>query len=126
MIDVDIRYLRSFLVVVEELNVTRAAARLHLTQQAVSTHVQQLERSLQVELLVRTSRGVLPTAAGEELATGGRPLLDDLARLAQRVRAVAETAGRDRRAGLLPPRHQPVRLERVDTVDDSSVGGRHR
>ncbi|WP_345433771.1 LysR family transcriptional regulator [Actinoallomurus vinaceus] len=38
---------------------TRAAERLHLAQQAVSTHIQQLERALGVTLLVRTSRGVV-------------------------------------------------------------------
>lgn len=96
MIDIDVRYLRSFLLVAEELNVTRAAARLHLTQQAVSTHIQQLEQALRVVLLVRTPRGVSLTAAGEVLAAGGRRLVADLAGLGQRVRAVAAAAGADR------------------------------
>lgn len=90
MSDIDIRQLRSFLVVAQELNITRAAARLHLTQQAVSTHIQQLERSLRVTLLVRTSRGVLLTPAGDELADGGKTVVNDLSELAERVRAIAE------------------------------------
>jgi len=89
VVEIEVRYLQSFLIVAEELNVTRAAARLHMTQQAVSTHIQQLERALKVVLLVRTSRGVLLTAAGQELAAGGRAIVGDLAGLADRVRAVA-------------------------------------
>lgn len=88
--ELDLRHLRSFLAVAQERSITRAGVALHLTQQAVSTHVQQLERSLGVALLVRTSRGVLLTPAGEELALGAAAVVDDLSRLVQRVRAVAD------------------------------------
>ncbi|CAL9459514.1 HTH-type transcriptional regulator HdfR [Actinosynnema sp. ALI-1.44] len=89
MSDIDLRHLRSFLAVARERSITAAGRALHLTQQAVSTHVRQLERALGVTLLVRTSRGVLLTAAGEELVTGGATVVDDVARLAERVRAAA-------------------------------------
>ena len=70
-------------------------ARLHLAQQAVSLHVQHLERALGATLLIRTSRGVLLTSAGEELAAGGATVVADLDGLAERVRAVADgQAGR--------------------------------
>ncbi|MGW5309264.1 LysR family transcriptional regulator [Nocardia thailandica] len=90
MSELDLRHLRSFLAVAERRSITRAGVALHLTQQAVSTHVRQLERALGVALLVRTSRGVLLTPAGEELALGGAAVVDDLARLVDRVRAVAD------------------------------------
>ncbi|MYW05291.1 LysR family transcriptional regulator [Streptomyces sp. SID3343] len=86
---IEVRLLESFLMVAQESNVTRAAARLHLTQQAVSSHVQQLEHALGVTLLVRTSRGVLLTPAGDELAAGGKAVVADLEALAERVREVA-------------------------------------
>ncbi|MEV5729720.1 LysR family transcriptional regulator [Streptomyces pharetrae] len=89
MSEIDLRHLRSFLAVARQRSITGAGAALHLSQQAVSTHVRQLERSLGVALLVRTSRGVLLTAAGEELAAGGATVVDDVARLAARVRAAA-------------------------------------
>jgi DNA-binding transcriptional LysR family regulator len=54
--------------VAQELNITRAAARLHLAQQAVSVQVKQLERALDTDLLVRNSRGVALTPAGAVLA----------------------------------------------------------
>lgn len=96
MHDPEIRHLRSFAVVAEELNVTRAASRLHLAQQAVSSHVQRLEQVLGVALFVRTSRGVELTAAGKELAAGLPSVLGDLSQLVGRVRA----AGGGRRGKL--------------------------
>lgn len=73
----DLRQLRAFVAVAEELNFSRAAERLHLGQQAVSKSVQQLERELGVELLERTTREVGLTAAGAALLDSGRPLLAD-------------------------------------------------
>lgn len=86
---IDIRHLTSFPAVAGERTITRAAARLHLTQQTVSTHVHRIERALGITLLVRTSRGVLLTPADAELAAGGQAVVDDLAAPANRVRAVA-------------------------------------
>lgn len=89
MADLELRHLRSFLAVARERNITRAAQSLHLAQQAVSGHIQQLERALGATLLVRTSRGVELTAAGEELAGGGAEVAGAVDALAERVRCVA-------------------------------------
>ncbi|MFF3749981.1 LysR family transcriptional regulator [Streptomyces sp. NPDC002018] len=94
--DIDPRLLRAFTVAAEELHFTRAAARLHVAQQALSRDVRRLERELGAELFVRTTRQVTLTADGERLlpyarrvlaaqdeliaacAGGARPLLVDL------------------------------------------------
>ena len=89
MNDLDTRLLRSFLVVAHEGTITRAAARLHIAQQALSAQVQQLERAFGATLLVRTSRGVRLTRAGDELLAGAEPLLAELDALGTRVRASA-------------------------------------
>ena len=60
----DLRQLRYFVAVAEELNYTRAAERLHLAPQALSATVQQLEATLGVRLLERTTRKVELTDAG--------------------------------------------------------------
>jgi DNA-binding transcriptional LysR family regulator len=60
----DLRQLRYFVAVAEELNYTRAAERLHLAPQAVSATVQQLEATLGLKLLERTTRKVELTDAG--------------------------------------------------------------
>ena len=71
----DPRLLRAFLAVVEELHFTRAAARLYIAQQALSRDVRRLERELGVELFVRTTRQVTPTADGERLVPYARRVL---------------------------------------------------
>jgi LysR family transcriptional regulator, benzoate and cis,cis-muconate-responsive activator of ben and cat genes len=72
---VDLRHLRSFVAVAEELHFSRAAQRLNLAQSAVSAQVRKLEREVGGALLVRTSRRVLLTPAGEALLEDARALL---------------------------------------------------
>jgi DNA-binding transcriptional LysR family regulator len=67
MFDVDTRLLRAFVAVADELNFTRAAARLFIAQQALSAQIRQLEARLGVQLLERTTRKVSLTDAGEQL-----------------------------------------------------------
>lgn len=65
--DVELRHLRAFVAVAEELSFTRAAARLHVVQQALSAQIRQLEERLGVQVVERTTRRVALTAAGREL-----------------------------------------------------------
>ncbi len=75
----DLRELRSFLAVAEELNFTRAAARLHVAQQSLSSTIGELERTLGVQLFVRSTRHVSLTNAGEALVPAARRVLTDVA-----------------------------------------------
>lgn len=63
----DLNLLRVFDVVMEERNVTRAAARLSLTQPAVSNALRRLREAMNEELFIPTPAGMLPTAHAEEL-----------------------------------------------------------
>lgn len=65
--DVDLRLLRYFLVLAEELHFTRAAERLYLSQPALSNQIRRLERQLGLTLFDRTNRGVVLTPAGQAL-----------------------------------------------------------
>jgi DNA-binding transcriptional LysR family regulator len=60
----DVRLLRAFLAVAQELNFTRAAAKLFLSQQAVSSRIRALEVDLRLQLFARTTRRVELTPAG--------------------------------------------------------------
>ena len=72
----DLAALRSFLAIVEHGGVTRAAKRLNLTQSAVSMQLKRLEDGLGHILLERARKGMTPTAAGEQLASYARRMLE--------------------------------------------------
>jgi DNA-binding transcriptional LysR family regulator len=76
LVSVELRHLRSFVAVAEELNFTRAAARVHLAQQALSAQIRQLEELLGTPLFIRTTRKVELTAAGRALLERAPALLD--------------------------------------------------
>ncbi|MDJ0852682.1 MAG: LysR substrate-binding domain-containing protein [Myxococcota bacterium] len=93
---IEIRHLRSFLAVAEELHFGRAAERLHMTQPPLTRQIQQLEEALgDVPLFDRSRRRVALTEAGAALVDESRRLLDQLERAVERTRRVARgEAGR--------------------------------
>ena len=75
--DAHIRDLRYFVAVAEELNFTRAAERLHLSQPALSKQIRGLETTLRAQLFRRDRRQVELTAAGAALLAVARSLIQD-------------------------------------------------
>lgn len=71
----DLRKVAHFVAVAEERSMTRAATRLHLSQQALSMSMRALERELGVPLLDRSSRGVTLLASGQAFYADAVPLL---------------------------------------------------
>jgi LysR family transcriptional activator of mexEF-oprN operon len=80
--DLDLNLLRVFIAVADEGSVTSAAARLYLTQPAISAALRRLRTSIGAPLFVREGRGVALTAHGEKLATELRPHLHAITTLA--------------------------------------------
>jgi DNA-binding transcriptional LysR family regulator len=68
---------RLFLVVLEEGSLRRAAARLHISQSAITRQIQLLEHNLGGQVLERASAGVRPTNGGHALAQRAKTLLAD-------------------------------------------------
>jgi monoterpene epsilon-lactone hydrolase len=75
---VEVRHLRAFVAVAEELNFSRAAERLYLSQPALSRQIRTLERVVGCELLRRSTHRVELTLAGDALLDRARRLLGDL------------------------------------------------
>jgi DNA-binding transcriptional LysR family regulator len=92
---VELRHLRYFIAVAEELNFSRAAERLHMAQPPLSAAIRQLERELAVDLFARTTREVRLTDAGRAFLEGARRTLADADRAAEDAkRAGAGELGR--------------------------------
>jgi DNA-binding transcriptional LysR family regulator len=85
----ELRHLRSFLAVAEELNFTRAAERMHIAQPALSAQIRQLEAQLGCELFARTTRRVELTPVGKLLLDDARKLVADADAAVAKVAAAA-------------------------------------
>lgn len=99
--DLDMRKLRYFVAVAEELNFGRAAARLHIAQPVLSRQIRALEHELGTMLLNRGSRGTRLTPAGLRLLDDGRFLLAEVEAMRQRL-ARAEAPAVVVTVGVLP------------------------
>jgi epsilon-lactone hydrolase len=92
---IELRHLRAFVAVAEELNFARAATRLYLSPPALSRQIRVLERLVGADLLRRSTHHVELTLAGEALLDRARGVLADVDDAVARTRAVGgELSGR--------------------------------
>lgn len=113
---VDIRHLRCFVAVAEELHFGRAAARLHVAQPAVSQTIRGLESELGLTLFDRANRSVALTDAGRVLLDEARSTLsrfDDLVETMVRVRGGQGASISIGAVPALPPELIPGLLARI-------------
>ena len=103
----ELRHLRYFQAVAEELNFSRAAKRLHVAQPALSRAVKQLEHALGAQVLERTRHHVRLTPAGAVLLRETAGLLQYVEEAIRRVRRTAAGEEGELRLGYIGPPTQP-------------------
>ncbi|MGW6057262.1 LysR family transcriptional regulator [Streptomyces sp. NPDC055189] len=128
----ELRTVRYFVAVAEELHFGRAAARLHMSQPPLSRAIRQLETETGAALFDRSPTGVTLTAVGAVLLDEARALLDQAERMRERVAAAAGAAtltvgilgdsadpGATRLAGAYRQKHPgvEVRIRETDLTD---------
>src|SRR5258708_15213615 len=99
----ELRHLRYFVTVAEELNVSRASARLRISQPAVSRQLRDLEEELGVNLFHRQKSGFKLTVAGENFLAHARDLLRRSHNAAQAMAAFRKPAKATLRVGYIAP-----------------------
>lgn len=99
----ELRHLRYFAAVGETLNFTKAATRLRLAQPALSRQVSDLEDELGVDLLKRTSHGVILTEEGKLFLEEVRGILKRAEESVTKVRALARGEFGELQVGYVPP-----------------------
>lgn len=98
----ELRHLRYFRAVAEELNMTRAAARLYIAQPPLSRQIRHLETELGVDLFERHPRGLRLTAAGDYFQRQTIDILDRVDAAISGTQALASTGGNVIRIGFVP------------------------
>ena len=121
---VELRRLRYFVVVAEELHFGRAADRLHMSQSPLSRAIRELERDLDVVLFVRTTRRVELTPAGAVLLARARRALAEIDGAIEDARRAAHPDAAVLAVGYGPfsrPVAERIRDELASAGDDLAV-----
>ncbi len=108
----ELRHLRYFVVLSEELHFGRAAKRLHMAQPPLSQRIRDLERELGVELFHRGRGGVRLTEAGALLLEHTRPVLEGVDSAREAMRRILPGTSGTLRAGI-PPDTMPTVLRTI-------------
>ena len=123
MLGMELRHLRYFVAVAEELSFTRAAERLHTAQPSLSQQIRQLEAEVGVRLLERTKRRVQLTGAGRVMLREARDILNRVEHAARLACKAASGQAGEISIGTFPgadvkilPRLRPLLAKRLPDV----------
>src|SRR5512136_441562 len=109
--NVELRWLKSFLAVAEEMHFSRAARRLNLAQPALTAQIRQLEEALGARLFERSNRMRGLTPAGQALLGEARAVLQRAETLPRIAKRAAHGESGLLRLGMIPPAATPAVAE---------------
>jgi DNA-binding transcriptional LysR family regulator len=118
VMDIELRQLRYFVAVADELHFTRAAHRLRLDQPTLSRHVRRLEQGLGVKLFDRTTRNVALTEAGRVFLQKAREVLEAAESAVSTVREAAEGRTGLLRVGMMVQTAEPLRSAALNLFEE--------
>jgi DNA-binding transcriptional LysR family regulator len=95
----ELRHLRYFIAVAEELNFSRAAQRLHVSQAPLSRQIRSLEAELKVKLLGRNTQAVRLTRVGQAVLARSRKLVRDAESLMAEAQMIEKESQEELRIG---------------------------
>jgi LysR family transcriptional regulator, benzoate and cis,cis-muconate-responsive activator of ben and cat genes len=121
-VSIEVRHLRYFVAVAEELHFTRAAERLHLAQPALSLQIRRLERELGLRLFARNTRQVRLTKAGEQILERARAVLRDYDALTDLAGTVARGESGHLALGVSPQARTTVGAAIVTAIRERLPG----
>jgi DNA-binding transcriptional LysR family regulator len=106
--NLELRQLRYFVAVAEELHFTRAAERLHMAQPALSARIRELERAAGTPLFSRSTRQVALTAAGDALLPHARAAIEAADRAGEKLERARRGTEGPLRMGLVAGTQTPL------------------
>ena len=120
----ELRHLRYFIAVAEELNFSRAAERLHVSQPPLSRQIRGLEAELKVKLLDRNTQGVRLTRAGHAVLARSRKLVRDAESLRAEAQTIEKESQEELRIGYAPSPTAVIISRVLSQYHELSPGGR--
>lgn len=120
----ELRHLRYFIAVAEELNFSRAAERLHVSQPPLSRQIRDLEDELKIKLLDRDRQGVRLTRAGQAVLVRSRKLVHDAESLLAEARLMDKEEPVELQIGYAPSPTTAVISGILARYHERSPGGR--
>ena len=120
----ELRHLRYFIAVAEELNFSRAAERLHVSQPPLSRQIRDLEAELKVKLLDRNRQGVQLTRVGHAVLVRSRKLVHDAESLLAEAQMMDQERREELQIGYAPSPTSVVISEILARYHELSPGAR--
>jgi len=114
----ELRHLKYFLAVAEELNFTKAAEKLFISQPPLSRQIMELEKELQAKLFIRNNKKVELTEAGKYFETEVKAIFQNLEQISTKTKKIAENVSGEFRIAYISSIYSSVISELIQYLKE--------